>query len=194
MAILGTLLRFVGSVVLAIALGLGSAYYAARHMPSGAGAVQNGAWGTNLTTGGANADMYTRAFIAMTGLLALNKDETIYYFATKDSAGEKLDGKCSYRIEGADPDARWWSITAYGNDDFLIDSPSHRYAVSKTNVTRAQDGHFVIRVSTVEEASNWIASSPDGFSLTLRLYNPGKLAQENPATTALPSITKEACS
>lgn len=194
MSIIWTLLRFVGAVVVAIALGLGSAYYAAFHMPSGDGAVVNGPWRTNLTTGGANADMYTRAFVALTGLLALNKDETIYFNATTDSAGEALDGKCSYRVEGTDPDTRWWSITAYASDNFLIDSPSHRYAVSKTNVTRAQDGAFVIRVSTIEEATNWIASSADGFQLTLRLYNPSVAVKQNPATIALPAIVKEACS
>lgn len=188
------MLRFVGGVVLAVVLGLGSAYYAVVHMRSGEGAVVNGPWSTNLSTGGANADMYTRAFVALTGLLALSKDETIYFNATTDSAGVPLDGKCSYRIEGSDPDTRWWSITAYGNDNFLIDSPLHRYAVSKTNVTRSQDGTFVIRVSTVEEATNWITSSLDGFQLTLRLYNPAAAVKQNPATTPLPSIVKEACS
>jgi hypothetical protein len=194
MSIIWALLRFVGAVVLAVVLGLASAYYAAFNMPSGNGAVVNGPWTTNLTTGGTNADMYTRAFVALTGLLALNKDETIYFNATADSAGEALAGNCSYRIEGTDPDTRWWSITAYAKDNFLIDSPSHRYAISKTDITRSQDGTFVIRVSTIEEATNWIAASPDGFQLTLRLYNPGRPIKEYPGTTPLPSIVKEACS
>jgi hypothetical protein len=186
------LLRLMGALVLAVALGLGSAYYAARYAVQGE--VQNGPWTTNLAAGGTGADSYTRAFVALTGLLALNKDETIYYNATRDSSGAALDGACSYRIEGRDPDARWWSITVYGKDHFLIDTPSRRYSVSKTSIVRAADGSFVTRLSTVEETGNWIATSPDGFQLTLRLYNPGAAVKADPVAAPLPSIVKEACS
>ena len=132
--------------------------------------------------------------VAIAGLLVLNKDETIYYGAEADSAGAPFDAKCAYRIEGHDPDARWWSITAYGKDHYLIDNPAKRYSVSKTSVTRAVDGSFVIRISTAPDAQNWIAASPDGFQLTLRLYNPGPTVRDDPAAVPLPAITKEACS
>lgn len=184
--------RLIGAVLVGVALGLGSAYVAITSL-RGEHAVTNGPWTTSLATGGAGADMYTRAFVALTGLLALNKNETIYFGAQKDSAGEPLDGHCSYRIEGRDPDTRWWSITLYGGDDFLIPNPANRYSVSQTNVVRAADGAFVIRLSTVEETGNWIATSPEGFQITLRLYNPGALVKDNPATTPLPAIVKEAC-
>lgn len=179
------------SLAAAAALGLGSAYWAVTRA---GGEVANGPWTTNLTTGGSDADAYTRANVAIAGLLALNKHETIYYTARKDSAGAPLDGTCAYRIEGRDPDARWWSITVYGRDHFLLDTPSRRYAVSKTSVVRGADGTFVVRLSTVEEPSNWIATSPDGFQLTLRLYNPGASVKDDPASAPLPSIVKEACS
>jgi hypothetical protein len=188
------LLRLLGALVLAIALGLGSAYVAARYGAQGDSIVANGPWSTNLAAGGIGADMYTRTFVALTGLLALNKDETIYYGATKDSGGEALDGACTYRIEGRDPDARWWSITVYGSDHYLIDTPTKRYSVSKTSIVRAADGSFVVRASTTEEAGNWVATSPDGFQFTLRLYNPGATVKDNPAGVPLPSIVKEACS
>jgi hypothetical protein len=184
--------RLVGAVFLGVALGLGSAYYAVTSLRS-EHAVMNGPWTTSLETGGINADMYTRTFVALTGLLALNKDETIYFGADKDSAGAPLDGHCSYRIEGHDPDTRWWSITLYGRDNFLIPNSANRYAVSQTNVVRAADGSFTIRLSTTAEAGNWIATSPDGFQITLRLYNPGALVKKNPATVSLPAIVKEAC-
>ena len=128
------------------------------------------------------------------GLLALNKSETVYYTARTDSAGERFDGACSYRIEGRDPDARWWSLTAYGNDSFLIDNPGRLYSVSRNTVVRSPDGTFVIRLSTQAEGQNAIATSPDGFDVTLRLYNPGPSVLESPSTVPLPTITKEACS
>jgi hypothetical protein len=188
------LLRLLAALVAAVVLGSGSAYVATRLAIRGDAAVQNGPWSTSLVTGGTDADAYTRTLVAITGLLALNKDETIYYNAEKDSAGEALDGNCSYRLEGRDPDARWWSITVYGRDHFLLDTPSQRYSVSKSNVVRAADGAFVVRLSTVEEPRNWIAISPDGFQLTLRLYNPGPAVKDDPAAAPLPAIVKESCS
>lgn len=187
-------LKLLAALVAAVVLGLGSAHLAIRGAMPADAIVKNGPWTANLAAGGSNADDYTRTAVALAGLLALNKDETIYYGATADSAGEPLDPNCGYRIEGSDPDARWWSITAYADDHFLIDHPSKRYAVSKTNVVRAADGTFVIRASLQEEAQNWIATSKDGFQLTLRLYNPGQTVRDDPASVALPAIVKEACS
>lgn len=188
------LLRLFSGVMLALFLGLSSAYYSARNVGFEKFIVSNGPWTTDLTSGGVDAGMYTRARVAIAGLLALNQSEAIYYIAKRDSAGDMLDGNCSYRIEGRDPDARWWSITAYANDNFLIDTPSHNYSVSKTSVVRSADGTFVVRLSTVAEQQNWIATSPDGFDVMLRLYNPGTSVVQNPSATLLPSITKEVCS
>lgn len=184
--------RLIGALILATGLGLGSAYLAVMSL-RGEHVINNGPWSTSLATGGTDADMYTRDYIALTGLLALNKNETIYYFADKDSAGAPLDGHCSYRVEGRDPDARWWSITLYGRDNYLIPSPSNRYSVSKTNVVRGAEDAWVVRLSTVQEPNNWIATSPDGFQVTLRLYNPGESVRNDPATAPLPAIVKEAC-
>ena len=187
-------LKLFGALVAAIVLGLGSAYYAVSVQTWGKTAVVNGPWTTNLAAGATTADMYTRAAVAIGGLLALNKSETIYYGAVADSTGEAFDPKCTYRIGGRDPDARWWSVTAYGKDRFLIDSPKQRYSVSKSNVVRTADGNFVIRVSTAEQTENWIAGSVEGFILTLRLYNPGPSVIADPHNVPLPAITKEACS
>jgi hypothetical protein len=186
--------RLLGSIALAIVLGLGSAYVGIFMLRGGDAQVRNGPWQTNMLTGGATADPYLRTFVALTGLLALNKSETIYYEANHDSAGDALDGKCSYRIDGKDPDARWWSITVYGTDHFLLPNPGKRYSVSKTNIVRGADGAFSVRLSTTPDEGNWIATSENGFELTLRLYNPGNSVRERPDAVPLPSITKEACS
>jgi hypothetical protein len=187
------ILRLLGALVLAALLGFGSAWYQVAWSPSMGVAIKNGPWRTDLTAGGSNADIYTRARVALFGLLALNKSETIYYTARGDSAGDAFDAKCSYRIEGHDPDARWWSFTVYGNDSFLVPNPQNKYSVSKNSVVRSTDGTFTVRLSGSAEAQNWIATSPDGFDVTLRLYNPGPTVLADPAGVALPSITKEAC-
>ena len=91
-----------------------------RHSRHHVGGVSDGPWSTSLDTGSSEGGPYLRARIAVHGLLALSREETVYYSALRDSDGADLVGNCSYRLEGRDPPTRWWSITAYGADDFLI--------------------------------------------------------------------------
>lgn len=174
-----------------LAAGLGSAYLAVRASSTNDGTARNGPWLTPRNVSDPNETMYARAARVVASIGALRKEEAIYFNATEDSAGNPLSGNCSYRIEGRDPDARWWSITAYGTDRFLIPNPGNRYSVSKTNVVRAADGSFSIELSTTPQ--NWIATSPEGFDLTLRLYNPGAALAKDPLTVPLPAIVKGAC-
>ncbi len=185
---------FLGAIAVGLGLGLGSAYFAVWRIAESELITKNGPWLTLLAAGSPDADMYTRTAVALGAIGALRKEETIYFFARKDSAGNDLRGECSYRIEGRDLDARWWSITLYGNDNFLIDNPSNRYSISKTNVVRGSDGTFVIRLSRTQTSVNWIATSRKGFRVTLRIYNPGASVSDHPATAALPAIVREECS
>jgi len=157
------------------------------------GGIANGPWRTNLAKGNAAGDPYTRARVALHGPLALNRSETIYYTATQDSGGDRLDGKCSYEVSGREPDARWWSITAYGPNEHLIPNPANRYSVSKTTVAHDANGDFRVRVGGTADGTNWIPLTPGRVSLNLRLYNPGPLISLDPAHTALPAITRVAC-
>ena len=127
------------------------------------GGVENGSWRTDVAAGNPRGNPYTRARVALHGFLALNARETVYYTATLDSAANPLDGRCVYQISGRDPDARWWSITAYGHDEFLIPNPGNRYSVSKTTVVREPDGGFLVRVGGAEDGANWIALRPGRF-------------------------------
>ena len=186
-------LKLAAALVAGIALGL-FATWATVIRGAGPNALSDGPWRTSLTTGSAKSGPYTRASVAMHGLLALNRDETIYYTATTDSSGAALDGTCAYDIVGHDPDARWWSITAYGSDDYLIPNPVDRYSISKNSVIRAADGSFSASVGSAAHVQNWIPTSRAPFSLTLRLYNPGTSVQSEPAQASLPVIVKDSCS
>ncbi len=157
--------------------------------------VTNGPWSTNLSVGGADADLYTRAAVAIGGLLALSKEETIYFTAFEDSDGDTLTEDCSYQIEGNDPDARWWSITIYALDNYLVVNDDDHPSVAQTTVSRTKPGHFIATVSPQAQAENWISSRNAGspFSLTLRLYNPGERVYSSPETTPLPTIKKGEC-
>jgi hypothetical protein len=186
-------LKLAAALVAGIALGL-FATWATVFRAAGPNALSDGPWQTSLATGSARSDLYTRAKVAIHGLLALNRSETIYYTAYADSSGTPLDGACAYDIVGHDPDARWWSITAYGADDFLIPNPVDRYSISKNSVLRGDDGSFSATVGSAAHVQNWIPTARAPFSLTLRLYNPGTSVQSEPGTAALPVIVKDSCS
>jgi hypothetical protein len=157
------------------------------------GGVENGSWRTDVAAGNPRGNPYTRARVALHGFLALNARETVYYTATHDSEGQRLDGRCVYEISGHDPDARWWSITAYGPDEFLIPNPANRYSVSKTTVLRGAAGAFLVQVGGANDGANWIPLGPGRFSLSLRLYNPGPRVVFDPAQVVLPTVKKVSC-
>ena len=84
----------------------------------------------------------------------------------------------------------FWSITAYNDDDFLIDNPIDRYSVSnRTPFEKNEDGSVDIYIQRDEpegHISNWLPVSDEGFHLFLRIYRP-----EDPVldgTWAAPSI------
>lgn len=155
---------------------------------------QNGPWEADLTTGSADADMYTRARVALGGFLALSKEETIYYTAFRDSEGLTLSDNCDYIVRGYDPATRWWSLTAYAADNYLPQNDDDHLSVAQSTVTRAPDGRFTVNVSAEPQDQNWVSSRNAGnFSLTLRLYNPRAAVYEAPATTPLPTLEREHC-
>ena len=180
-------------VLAALVLGVGSAWWLINHPPD-IGAVKNGAWRTNASIGSPEANMVVRAMVARIGLFALNKTETIYYTAFTDDQGEPLRSECDYRIEGNDIGARWWSITVYGRDHFLIPNDQDRYAYNMANVGRDQDGKYKIHLSGTPKPGNWLPTGKGGrFSVSLRVYNPDPKVYENMDTVELPRIVKEAC-
>lgn len=190
-------MRLLAAFSISLVLGLGSAYWAVQ---SGLAAedLRSGPWRTSLTTGSAEASAYTRARVAVAGLLALAPSETIYFTAVDDSDGEPLRANCDYRLVGGGLPARWWSVTAYAADHFLIPNDAGVYSISRTSVRReAQGGPWTASVSSRASEGNWLPSGRPGdagaFSLTLRLYNPAPSVARDPARVVLPSIVREAC-
>lgn len=186
-------LKIIAVLVIGTLLGLAATWLFVIHgaMPGG---VNDGPWKTNLLIGSSGGNMRTRAAVAVHGLLALNRHETIYYSTYADGDGNTLDGNCTYLVAGRDPPTRWWSITAYAADDYMIPNPAHRYSVSKNSVTRNAAGEFVATLSRKRFDRDWIALDGKPFSLTLRLYNPADSVAADPAHVTLPSVKKVSCS
>ena len=87
-----------------VALGLASAWWTVR--PQAGFGSAAGPWRVSLLAGSAEADAATRARVAIGGLLALNRSETMYFVAMHDSAGRPLRSRCTYRVEGVPPELR----------------------------------------------------------------------------------------
>jgi hypothetical protein len=190
--VMGTALRVLGVLVAGTALSLLITWFTVVHSALG-GSVNDGPWQMNLMAGSSEGGLYSRARVALHGLFALNRSEAIYYTAQREDDGDALDGHCIYKIAGRDPDARWWSVTAYGADDFLIPNRANRYSVSKNSVVRLEDGSFIAIAARGPSGANWIPVDRGPFTLTLRLYNPDLAVQANPAGASLPSIKKSSC-
>jgi hypothetical protein len=187
-----TLLKMLGVTVIGVALGLALTWATVIRGTLG-GETGNGPWRTSLFAGTSRGGPYLKAQVAVHGLLALGRGETIYYTAARDSAGDALDGACTYRISGRDPPARWWSITAYGADDYLIPNPAKAYSVSKNAVHRDSRGAFAVTLSKAHAGGDWIALADGRINLSLRLYNPDPRVADDPSGVVLPGIVKVSC-
>lgn len=182
-----------GVVLAGVVLGLASAWLALRD-PWSAPSVTTGAWRTSLLAGRADADMHTRARIAVGALLALAREETLYFIADRDDAGAPLRSRCSYRIEGTPPLARWWSITAYADDLFLFDHPGRAYSLNGGTARLDAGGRFALVTgpsAPVDARTHWLPTPGDrGLLLVLRLYNPDPALVAAPASMPPPGIRR----
>lgn len=187
------ILKVLAVAVLGAALGLVMTWLMVTWFGASA-RVSDGPWKANLAAGSQDSNPVARAFVALHGLFALASSEAIYYTAAADSSGAALDGRCRYTLTGQALDVGWWSITAYGPDEYLIPNPAHRYSVTSTAASaRDASGRLTIQVGGAGGGDAWIPVGPGRFSLTLRLYNPGPVIRLGPARAALPAVTKVGC-
>lgn len=170
-------------------IGTGAAVYSVR-----AGALGNqerlGPWTTGRAIGTAAADRYTRAVVALRGLLALPAAEARYYNASVDSSGAPLDGRCRYRLRGGALPAAWWSVTLYDPAGYLLPNAAELYSVGSAGLSAAEQQGWAVTIAPDRAPGHWLptAGAPR-FELTLRTYLP-----QGPVSAAeLPRIEKERC-
>ena len=146
----------------------------------------SGSWLYSPYLGAKDADPKTRSIIARTGVFALNKKEALYFIAETDYSGEPLNQNCGYEIKVKNLPGRWWSITAYNNDYFLISNLYKKYSVTSANF----NGTYLITVGPTDQM---ILTNPNEgeFSLALRIYNPQ--ADIEIASINLPEIYLTGC-
>ena len=194
--------RWLAAALLTLVL---SVIFMVRTMSTGLGAmsVKNGDWITSVSTGSADAGVMLKATVAIGGLLASTRENSMYY-RLHSVGGKPLRLICRYSIEGDDYEADWWSITAYGWDNYLIPNRQKRYSFNNENLQRREDGSWVIQVAAAEQPGNWLPVGPSGapdwrklsdydFDLLLRLYTPGRAYLDSPQSAPLPTVTLEGC-
>lgn len=187
------LIEFLGILLVALLLGVGSAVWVLDSFTR-TKIIRDRAWTSSPLVGSVHADMYLRAFVARTALFALSKTEALYYNAFTDEDGEPLRAECDYIVEGSDVPARWWSITAYDENHFLVPNRLNRYSYHMRNLRRDEKGHYRIHLSQTPKDHNWLPSPRQGnLSLTLRAYNPAPALAENIGAAELPTIMKAGC-
>ena len=146
-------------------------------------------WGRAGHVGTYGDDVLQRALVARIGWGANVPEESVYPVARVDADGETLDGAATYRITfppGQQPPVdAFWSLTAYGEDMFLTEHPSGRYAVGDRTpgLAAADDGSLTLVLAHDEadaaaavpegDPVNWLPVPAGRFVLMLRLYLPG---------------------
>ena len=144
----------------------------------------DGTWSSPpLNLGAYGTDYNTRAAVAMVGLGANLPQDALYPNTSLDHEGKQLMGDQRYRLHfkanQLPPVKAFWSITAYGADEFLIDNPLKRYALGDRDALSFNaDGSLDIWIQaqapdTPAKRSNWLPVKDQApFLLNARLYWP----------------------
>ena len=143
-------------------------------------------------------EFYYRALIAVAALAANPVSVAVYPRANVDSLGQHLNGNHHYRLTIKPdnwPDTNaygFWSITLYGEDNFLYANDINRYNITdRDKWQRNEDGSLDIYIShepDTEHPDNWLPAPADDFHLIFRIYNPVTRIARNEWT--MPVITR----
>ncbi|MEY3135978.1 MAG: hypothetical protein RJA39_1863, partial [Pseudomonadota bacterium] len=154
--------------------------------------AMDGSWSVPpLNLGRYGTDYNTRAAVAMVGLGANLPEDAIYPNTALDHQGKPLNGQHRYRMHFAanalPPVKAFWSITAYGADEFLIDNPIQRFALGDRDpLVFNADGSLDIWIQATppdskEAHANWLPVQKGApFLLNARLYWPEDRALNGP--------------
>ena len=184
--------RYLIGGIAGLAIGAGGALYTVRAGALGANEAI-GPWATGRDFGTARASAYTRAVVALYGLLALPASEARYYTATVDDGGQPLDGHCRYSVTGGALPAKWWSVTLYDPAGYLVANPAGIYSIGSVALPAGEQQGWHIIVAPDRQPGHWLPSAPGHFALTLRAYLPSDGGRGNFSRAQLPNIRREGC-
>jgi hypothetical protein len=181
------------TLLLALGLGLGSAYWAVNGDPP-FGSLRLGPWQAWPKLGSPEADPYMRAIIARRGDVPLATGEGLGFTARQDSEGRPLDSACTYSVGVVAPAARLWTLTLYDGDGRLPATALERRSFTSAEVLRDSQDRFSIALSRALQPGNWLQLPESGpFTMVLRLYDPPGAAGANLEEADFPIIQRLGC-
>lgn len=187
---------FLTFVVLCISIvgGGASVWYTLKANES-VGAVTIGEWTAFPSIGTPDADPYSKARVSREGLLALGRAEGLSFSAGRDSAGDALRRECSYRIEGAVPSARFWTLYAADAAGNVVRGGERRSgALHSYQLLHLADNSVSIEAGAHPAPGNWLALSGAGpMTLVLTFFDTPIASSTGAADVTLPSIVKVGC-
>lgn len=180
--------------------GLGTALVAAGIIGPGVrlgGNVETGSWSSDWTIGSEAANPWVRARVARHGLLALTKDEAVYFTRNRDEDGNRLSEACTYEVSGGDMPALWWSMTLYDGTSFLPRNTDNALSFDLTDAGAggSRDAWSFKVAAGQPQEGEWVSSRTAGqFDLTLRLYKPSPdLISDPEGTLDAPRVKRLGC-
>ena len=141
-----------------------------------------------------NTEYAYRALVALAGLGANTVEVALYPKIEQDADGNTLTGEKSYILHFESYpqvlEGGFWSVTAYGDDDFLIDNPIDRYCINDRSGLQANDDgsvDVILSEDAPQNTINWLPVGAGGFHLFMRIYTPDMDALK---TWMAPTITE----
>lgn len=160
--------------VLVLGLGLGGGLtWISVQQNQGFGALIVGEWVAWPQAGSNEADPYTDARIAVDGQVPLGAAEGVLFVATKDKDGEPLKLECDYRLKGALPNARYWTIEAKPREEAFQDQAGFGNTAPLNSTDMVwHNGEVEIVVGKSLRGGHWVPVKGKGpMQLGIRLYD-----------------------
>jgi hypothetical protein len=181
------------ALIAAFGAGTASAGYAITHWLVLAG-QSSGPWKRLVTIGDVSADPYSRAFEHILGALPVGSAEGQVYQASDDSAGQKLDSSCLYRVEGDIPSTRLFTLRVETGDGQRILAKAPLQGALHSDQLLFSKANFAINIAATAQPDNWLAVQTSGyFVLVLTYYDVAVINDDTGNSTRLPNIIKGRC-
>ncbi|MBV1705870.1 MAG: DUF1214 domain-containing protein [Hyphomicrobiales bacterium] len=193
-----SLFRLLVAGFLGTALGLAATWYSVRHVKS-VSYVAIGPWRATPANATLAADPYGRAYMAHSGTVPLGLGEGMVLVARHDSSGQKLSGACTYRVSGAMPAARFWTLTAAARQPDARPAAAAGPAALSDSLTSGEavwqrHGALAVDISRQPQPGNWLAlQTKAAFAIKLRLYDTGATFVGPSTAPSMPLVQRVSC-
>jgi hypothetical protein len=179
----------------AVFAGLGTAWYmiqAGTRLSTHA----IGPWVTWTAAGRPEAEPYTRAHIALNGILPVSSTSELTFRARTDSGGSRLTSACDYAIVMDEFEPAWWGLAVFDSKGRLIANAAERYGFTSSTAMREPDGRTIVTLARDARPGNWLPSGRSNrivLVLTVQDSNWAAAIHDRGTPKALPRVERTGC-